>query len=211
MAKEKELDIRKPTGEIHPKSTYILGLDVARTGKDETALVILEQLPFNKNIFISYMETLNTPNLEQAIGRVLYLDKYYNFKRIIVDETGLGAGVSDILKGQLGGKVEGVWYTQKIKAEMFHNLKILMLRNDEKLYIPDYLKTNKAIVKKMFYQFLSITQEYKDGDATRLPKISHESRTHDDIVNALALAATYFSVRGSKHKSYPVAGFNKTI
>ncbi len=203
-------DIRKPTGEINPKSIYICGLDLARTGADETAIVILEQLPFNKNIFISYMETLDTPNLETAIGRVMYLDKFYNFKKIIIDETGLGAGVSDILKGKLGGKVEGVWYTQKIKAEMFHNLKILMLRNTEKLYVPDYLKTNNSVVTKMFYQFLSIKREFKDGDATRLPKISHEARSHDDLINALALACRYFSVKGRNRKSYGLSGFNIT-
>jgi len=205
----KELKL-KPNGDINPKSQLILGVDVARTGRDETALVILEKLPFDDNIFVSYMETLKTPDLNMAIGRVMYLDKFFNFKKIVVDTTGLGAGVTDVLKAQLGGKVEGVWYTQKIKAEMFNNLKILLMRNNERLVIPDHITMTNPIVKKMYYQFLSITQEYKDHDATRLPTISHESRSHDDIVNAMALAATYFSVKGKRNKTYNIGGFNIT-
>ncbi len=130
MAKQiklKELE-RIPNGEIHPKSTYILGVDIARQGADETALVILEQIAFDTNIFVSHIETLNTPDLNSAIGRVLFLDKFFSFKKIIVDMTGMGAGVVDILKSKLGYKVEGIWYTQKLKAEMFTNLKLLMMR-----------------------------------------------------------------------------------
>lgn len=201
---------RVPLGEIHPKSTYVLGVDPARTGKDETALVILEQLAFQDHIFVSYIETLHTPDLRTVIGRVIYLDKYYNFKKIIVDETGLGGGVVDILKGKLGYKVEGIWYTQKMKAEMFNNVKLLMMRPQGKLYIPDYLTMNQAIVKKMFFQFLSIIQEYKGDDPTRTPKISHEQRSHDDIVNAIALAAMYFKVATSAKRKYTFGGFNVT-
>lgn len=201
---------RVPNGEINPKSTYILGVDVARTGADETALVILEQIAFDTNIFVSHIETLKTPDLNMAIGRVLYLDRFFNFKKIIIDETGLGAGVVDILKAKLNYKVEGIWYTQKLKAEMFTNLKLLMMRKDDRLYLPDYLTMNDSIIKKMHYQFLSIYQEYKDGDATRTPKIKHESRSHDDIVNAIALAATYFKIGGTRNRGYVFSGYNYT-
>ena len=199
----------KPTGELNSKSTYVLGVDPSRTGKDESALVILEQLPFDKNIFVTYLEIVNTQKLDILIARVVYLDKFYNFKKIIVDSTGLGGGVEDLLKVELGHKVEGVWYTQKVKVEMFQNLKMLMMKKEGKLYIPDYLQINNAIVKKLYFQFLAITQTYKDGDATRLPKISHDQRTHDDLVNALALAATYF--RLIKHtKTYGLNGYSVT-
>lgn len=196
-------DFRKPLAELNFKSKYICGLDVARTGKDETAIVILEQLPFDTNIFLVYIDTFHSPDLTYVIAKVKYLDDIFHFKKIIVDETGLGAGVSDSLKQQLPGRVEGVWYTQKSKVEMFNNLKLLMTRHSGKLYIPDYAENNDPIIRKMFYQFLSITQEFKEGRL--LPKIAHEEREHDDIVNALALAATYFKIRDNK-KRYPLAG-----
>ncbi len=193
----------KPMGEFHPKSTYICGVDVARQGKDETAIVVLEKLfdDDRHNVFVVYMETLNTPNLTHAIGRVQYLDKFYNFKKIICDETGIGAGLTDVLKSRLKGKVEGIWYTAKSKAEMFNNLKILMSRAKGKLYLPDYLTSNNPIVKKMYYQFLSIQQEFKED--TSIPKITHAEREHDDIVNAIALAASFFNVRGEGRR-YPL-------
>lgn len=207
IPKRKELELC-PNGEVNPKSTYICGVDIARTGKDETAIVILEQIAFDTNIFVSHIETLKTPDLNTAIGRIIFLDSFFNFKKIILDETGLGAGVVDILKSKLNHKIEGIWYTQKLKAEMFTNLKLLMMRKTDRLFIPDYLSMKDPIIKKMYYQFLSIFQEYKDGDATRTPKISHEARSHDDIVNAIALAATYFKVGGRRNKGYFFSGYN---
>ncbi len=199
-------DFLKPIGQLNPKSTYICGVDVARQGKDETAIIVLEQLPFSEDIFIVYIETFHTPNLVEAIGRVQYLDTFFNFKKIICDETGIGAGLTDVLKSKLKGKVEGIWYTSKSKAEIFNNLKLLMSRTKGKLYIPDYNVINLAIVKKMYYQFLSIKQEFKEGIST--PKISHEEREHDDIVNAVALGASFFNVRG-KGRKYPLGFGNR--
>lgn len=193
--------MRVPLAELNYKSTYICGVDPARTGKDESAIIIIERLAFDENIFVVFMETIHTPNLMQLINRVHQLHTIFNFKKIIIDETGLGAGVSDSLKERIAGRVEGIWYTAKNKAEMFNNLKLLMSRPKGKLYIPDYNSSNDPIVRKMFYQFLSITQEFKDGIST--PKISHEEREHDDIVNAIALAASYFKIIQRKRR-YPL-------
>ena len=196
-------NIRVPIGEINDKSIYICGLDVARTGKDETAIVILEQLPFDNNIFIKIIETLHTPDLTMAIGRVQYLDSIFHFKKIIVDETGLGAGVSDSLKNKMQGRVTGIWYTNKSKNELFLNLKLLMSRANRKLYIPDYSRSTDSLIRKMFYQFLSIKQEVSDKSDNL--RITHEVREHDDIINALALAASWFNVI-KRRRSYPLLG-----
>ena len=196
-------DIRIPTEEINNKSIYICGLDVARTGKDETAVVILEQLPFDENIFIKYIETLHTPDLTMAIGRVQYLDSIFHFKKIIVDDTGLGAGVSDALKNKMKGRVEGLWYTNKSKNEIFLNLKLLMSRTNRRLYIPDFSISTDSRIRKMFYQFLSIKQEVSDKSDNL--KITHEVREHDDIINALCLAASYFNIV-KQRRGYPLIG-----
>jgi hypothetical protein len=197
-------DIRVPSGGFNDKSTYVAGVDIARTGKDETAIVVLEQLPFDNNIFICYIETLHTPDLNMAINRMIFLNQIFNFKKIICDETGLGAGVTDVLKQKLGVKVEGIWYTNKSKNEIFNNLKILMTKKTARLYIPDYNTSTNPIIRKMFYQFLSINQEASE---TGNIKIYHEERSHDDIINALALAASYFNIKKSV-RSYPFLGIN---
>ena len=172
-------------------------------GNDETAIVVLEQLPFSNEIFIKTIETMSTPDLNQAIGRVQFLDSYFNFKKVVVDETGLGAGVTDALKQRMLGRVEGVWYTQKSKAEIFTNLKLLMSKDKGKLWIPDWEENTDSRVRKLLYQLLSIKQEYKEGQIN--PKISHEAREHDDIVNALALSCSYFKVV-KQRKGYPLGG-----
>lgn len=194
-----------PTGEINPKSKFILGLDPARQGLDESAFVVLEQPPFDDNIFVVYIEALHTPDLKQVIGKVMYLDKFFHFSEIIIDETGLGAGVTDILKGQLKGRVRGIWYSQKIKSEIFQNLRILMARPNSKLYFPDYEKCENPILKKMYFQFLTILSDFDDVTGTKTPKIFHEKGKHDDITNALALACTAFNVAGKKDRK-PVIG-----
>lgn len=200
--------MRLPNGKVHDKSTYILGVDPARTGADESALVVLEQLHNNENVFISYIEALHTPDLTELIGKIIYLDGLFHFKKIIVDETGLGAGVSDTLKKELKTRVEGIWYTQKTKAELFNNLKLLMNKKDKRLIIPDFSISNDSRVRKMFYQFLSIKYELKEGN--KVPKISHDEREHDDIINALALAASYFNVGRKIKRSYGLVGTNYT-
>lgn len=197
-------DIRLPSGGFNDKSIYIAGMDLARTGQDETAIVVLEQLPFDDNIFICHIETLHTPDLNMAINRMIFLNQVFNFKRIICDETGLGAGVTDVLRQKLGVKVEGIWYTNKSKNEIFNNLKILMTKKTGRLYIPDYNTSTNPVVRKMFYQFLSINQEPSENGNI---KIYHEERSHDDIINALALAASYFKVINQR-KTYPFLGIN---
>lgn len=197
-------DIRVPIAEINNKDIYILGVDPARTGKDETALVVLVQLAFDTNIFIFYLETIDTPDLGMLIGRVQYLDTIFHFKKIIIDETGLGAGVSDSLKAKMQGRVTGIWYTNKSKNEIFINLKLLMSRARRKLWIPDFETSTDAKVRKLFYQLLSIQMEVSDkSDAMR---ITHEAREHDDIVNALALAASYFNVL-KRRRTYGIGGY----
>lgn len=199
-----------PTGEINPKSKFILGLDPARQGADESAFVILEQPPFSEDIFVVYVEALHTPDLRQVIGKVMYLDKFFHFSKIIIDETGLGSGVADILTGQLKGRVEGIWYTQKKKAEMFQNLRILMARPNAKLYFPNYETCKNPSMKKMYYQFLTILSEYDDNTGTKTPKIFHEKGKHDDIINALCLASTFFNVAGKKNKKAVIGCFQFT-
>lgn len=195
-------DYFKPSGSIQNKSTYTLGIDIARRGVDQTAFVILEKPFTSDKYFVIFIQAVNFPNLTQTIGRVLNLHASFNFKKIYVDNTGLGAGVGDVLKEKLGGGIiEEVTFTRKSKPEMFYNLKLLMQQG--KLKIPDYIQGNIDIAKKLYFQFLSIQQEFT-GDSD-IPRIYHRDNEHDDIICALALAALYFS---PKHKSrgYFLAG-----
>ena len=191
-------DITKPSGEINYKSTYVCGIDLNRRGNDETAIVVIEQLPFsdvNSPIFVSMVETKNTKSLVDVIGRVQYLHTLFNFKKIFIDTTGLGSGVTDVLKEKIrGGIVEEVMFTSRSKPEMFINLQLLLQR--KRLKIPNYTKNNDENSRKLFFQLLSIDQEYRSD--SNIPLITHQEKTHDDVVCALAMACLYYKNKQSK-------------
>lgn len=196
-----------PSGEINPKSTYVLGVDFGRT-RDETALVVLEQTPFaipGDSLYVVYIETNQGKPLTHAIGRIKYLDSKFHFKKIYLDSTGLGTGPSDILKEDLKGRVEGINFTLNSKAEMFTNLKLLFQQG--KLHIPQQDNTAPN-TKKLIYQLLSIQCEYTSGG---IPKLSHPDNGHDDTVCALCLAALYFKPGRKSARGYGFAGGGQGI
>jgi phage FluMu gp28-like protein len=207
MAFESANAIKFPLG-YNEKSSYVLGVDFARFGRDQTALVIVEQPFSNENIFVSYIETMQNKPLNEVIGRILYLYSIIDFRKVICDVTGLGAGPVDVLKEKLGGIVEGVTFTAATKADMFYNLKLLL--QQKKLCLPDHRQMNDKNVKQLFYQFLTIKQEFRSTNA--IPLFSHENNTHDDLICSLALACLYFRVgRRFRKSSYSLVGKGTSI
>ena len=179
-----------PTGVVHPKSTYILGGDLARLGEDSTIFIVLEEPMDSQYIFLVYLEELNKKKLNETCGRIMYLHNYFGFRKVFLDCTGLGSGPVDFLSqsNRLGsGLVEGVTFTNKNKSDMYSNL--LMLFESGRLKIPQN--------KKLIYQILDLRYELSDNG---MIKIHHSSgkHSHDDYPDALALAAMYW--KGSKKR-----------
>ena len=208
MAKK---EIVVPDGIIHEKGTYVCGLDIARRGDDETAFVVLEVLPFENvavaPIFVTYVETIQKQSLTYVIGRALALHSIFNFKKMFVDTTGLGAGVTDILTERLPGIIEEFTFSRTSKSELFNNVKILMQQG--RLKFPKYTEVPDANAKKLFYQFLSIQREYR-GDS-EIPRIYHDNGTHDDLVCSLALGCWYFKGTPRGRRGYTLAGGSSGI
>jgi phage FluMu gp28-like protein len=191
-----------PSPEFNPKSTYVCGIDFGRKN-DETAIVVLEKPAFQDQIYLIYYETHQNMTLTDAVRRVYFLDKKFNFKKINCDNTGLGIGPVDSLKELFKrdnkmNVVEGITFTNTSKGEMFTNLKLLF--EQKKLSLPDDVSNPQ--VKKMTYQLLSIIAENIDGGRI---KFSHEDRSHDDVVCALALAALYFRIGNIIKRKYGLA------
>lgn len=94
--------------EYQKEKKYYLGVDIARYGMDENAFVIAE-LSSNNKIKIVHVETTEKKSIPDTVGRVLALHQKFNFKRIFTDDSGLGAGVTDLLIERLGkSRVEGI-------------------------------------------------------------------------------------------------------
>jgi len=188
---------------IQSQAKYILACDPARMGKDASGFIVLEKLKNSDVVYVKYIDTTNNTKLTETIGRILYLHSYFNFTKIYLDSTGMGSGLTDVLKEKLGnGVVEEIVFTRNSKAEMFFNLKILMQQG--KLKIPNYITNNDTMCKKLYMQFLEIQQEYNSN--SDIPKIFHTLNAHDDLVCALALACLYFKV-GRGRRGYSIAGF----
>lgn len=154
-----------------------LGCDVAHTGDDASVYISMDA---KGNIFD--IEHTNGKKLTDAMGRIQELDKYHDYERIMVDATGLGAGVVDQLEETIGRKVEGFVFTNPKKADLYSTLKDafqnkeIRFRHERQAGKPE---------NKMATQLTAL--EYKYTGTGRL-KISHPSGGHDDFCDALALA-----------------------
>ena len=129
---------RKP---IEFGKNYYLGVDIARMGEDESTFEILEKigdrLVHVENIITKKTLTTMTTRL------ILKLDKQYNFRRIYIDDGGLGVGVFDQLieDEQTRRKVIGVNNLRRaidresnrkkklLKEDLYNNLLRLMEQN----------------------------------------------------------------------------------
>jgi len=168
----------------------ILGADLARMGEDSSCYIIIEEGTPHKVVFIKEVPK-NT--MDQAIDYILFLHNKFHFKKIICDQTGLGAGVVDVLSKKLNSPkqlsqtnynqklddydiVIGLTFTVRTKEDIFSNLKVLMEQG--KLKIPDH--------KKLIYQLKDFRYE---TTASGNIKLHHSDGGHDDLVDALACAA----------------------
>ena len=170
-----------PNGGIAHKSKYILGVDFAHMGEDASVFVVLEK-PFDDDrVFLVYLEETKKQYITQTINRVCRLEERFNFDKIYFDYTGLGVGPVDVLRTKIAPhKIVPFKFTVQSKEDMYNNLKLLMERGT--LKIPDN--------KKLFYELCDL--RYSPSKSNNNIKIHHSDNGHDDMADALALAALYF-------------------
>jgi hypothetical protein len=82
--------------EISPRKDYFLGVDVARMGGDETAFTIIDRT--DRKHLMQVESILRTQNrINDTTNEIVELDKIYHFKKIFIDDGGLGVGCFDYL------------------------------------------------------------------------------------------------------------------
>lgn len=167
-------------GHMHEKNEYYLGVDFARMGEDECVFIIIEKKKGGV-LFVNDIIATSKKTLTEAVGTIRMLDEKYKFVKIFLDETGLGAGPTDMLVEYFGSyKVEGMTFTIKSKMDLYSNLKKLMQQG--RLKIPNN--------KKLLYQLRDLRYELMSSGQM---KIHHSERGHDDYPDSLALACWAFS------------------
>ena len=75
---------------------YYLGVDIARMGADESTFEIVQRFNRDKYEHVENLITRKT-KITDTIRHILLLDSKFDFRRIYIDSTGMGAGVLDQL------------------------------------------------------------------------------------------------------------------
>ena len=122
-----------------PGLKYFLGVDLARYGQDENAFVVgeMDKTGFMRAVSV---ETTNRISLDRTFNHIVMKDEKYKFNRILIDDAGLGAGITDMLIAKLGRRVLGLNNAKKsldaeakqtgkiFKEDLYSNASMMMER-----------------------------------------------------------------------------------
>jgi hypothetical protein len=121
----------------------IMAIDVARYGDDETVFSVIEKVsPLN---FIQiHQETWRNHSLMETVGKTLDLKRQLNVDLLVVDDCGLGGGVTDRLRELKykimafnGANASSNPAYANARADAFFNLKDMVDRQQIKI-MPDF-------------------------------------------------------------------------
>lgn len=83
----------------HPDAFYVIGVDVARTGNNDSSVMVIKVYP-NDSVWkkkVVYTENLTKMMLPQQAARIKELNELYQPRDIVVDANGIGHGLVDEL------------------------------------------------------------------------------------------------------------------
>lgn len=161
-------------------SPLYLGLDLGKL-HDYSAAVILQKQGDQYRAVLTRLWPLRTPYGE-VVGWVKRAVKHLPINMIAIDRGGVGEPVYEELKKTLGVKLLGIIFTERKKEALLSDLKAAL--QQEKIWLPDYPPLKAHILAEK----VEIT---KSG---HLKFYHDESKTHDDLLFALALA--YHATKG---------------
>jgi len=110
-----------------PDNPICVGIDVGRM-QDLTAIEGFQNVDGKYyHVFEKIMRGIDMPTQNHEIKM---LDEKYDFHTINIDSTGLGLGLKEFLRRDIGGKVRGITFTREIKTKIATNLRNRM-QDDE--------------------------------------------------------------------------------
>jgi hypothetical protein len=148
------------------KGVYYLGVDIARMGEDQTTFEILK-LDNDRMVQVENQITTKT-YLTETTRHIIALNKQYDFKKIYIDDEGIGVGVFDALMDETTTKrkTEGLNNSKRVidadgkekgilKTDLYNNLRYLMETEKIKL-LNDYNLFNS--LKSVQYEYTKDVQ-----------------------------------------------------
>jgi len=146
-----------------------MGVDIARTGRDETVYVVME-VDDNNIGRICHIEYEGQSNVVDVAGKMEELVQRWNVEICYVDETGLGGGLIDLAQ-ERSIPIRGQMFSLHEKESMFKSLRVIF----EKHQI-------RNVPQKAVEQFSLMSREYTE---TGIMKVKSDGK--DDYADAIAL------------------------
>lgn len=162
--------------EIKPSHhNKFLGVDVARMGGDETVLVSVERR--NREKLIMYeIDVSSKTLLTETIQRILASDKKYNYKKIFIDDGGLGVGVVDPLLEEPQTRNKVVSINNSSRAYNRDDKRKKLLKEDlytNLLWLMEHHKIQLIASPEVLLSLKSIQVEYIEGKMKIYGNYSH--------------------------------------
>jgi len=173
LAQALELEYHPSLEASIPRGEYYAGLDLGKLD-DYSVLMILRLEGDILKLVYFHVFPLNT-NYANVIGHVIRADEKFHFRKVLIDQTGVGEPILEEFHQQGLDHVEGLTFTIRTKEEMLSCLKIAMEQN--RLAIP----YNRPLCTQ-------INEQQYEYSASGHLKFSHPEGSHDDMLWALALA-----------------------
>ncbi len=178
------------------KNEYYLGLDLGRK-QDHSALIVLERCQravntryvdstteWEQRLAVRYAKQwkLGTPygDVAKEVGVIYRKIELLGKPILVVDQTGVGDAVFEMIKGQLrGANLEGVVINQELKRDMYAAMETNLEQG--KLQIALDCQAAKELQQELLtVEIRRVGYGYKYG--------AFEKNAHDDLVMALAMA-----------------------
>jgi len=173
LAQKQNLQLHTNLEQTIPKGQHYAGIDLGKL-QDPTVIAAIKIEHNYRKLFYLHEFPLET-TYTQVIGHLNRAHKKLNFKKVLIDQTGIGEPILDEIRNQGLNCVEGVKFTTETKEELLTNMKIIM--EQEKLAIPYHRRLCQQINDQQYIYT-------KTGHII----FSHPPNSHDDMLWALALA-----------------------
>jgi len=154
-----------------PQGDFFCGVDIAARGEDQTVIITLKRA--NKEWFLmAGLEITERTYLTQTIDQVKELDKNFKYRKIYIDDGGIGLGVHDALlfDSQTKNKVIGINNASRsispdekrkkkiLKEDLYNNL----------LYLMETRKIDLWESPELYQSLASVQYEYTDKGELRI-------------------------------------------
>ena len=182
-----EAEKRKP---VHSNVPIIAGLDVARYGNDRSCLIV------RQGDIILHVKMWSKISTTQLTTEVITQIMEHNIQTIIVDGNGVGGGVVDQLKEQLGS-IQVIDFSGSLGA---NDSRFLNARSETWSLMKDWIKESACLPKNVEMESQLSTIKYLINKSSKLQLESKDDlrkrgKPSPDIGDALSMTfyqgATY--------------------